>query len=359
VSDVLGQIELIARGGTIALLLLWSWLLLREHRGALAARAAVAMAIGIICYVLPHSMSFSYFTLPAMVVDAGSVMAPPLFWLFAHIWFTDAVRVGRRHWLIVLGFAVLPLVQIANILVTGEISWPIWLLIRIGMIAFGLAGMWIAWRGRDNDLVEPRRRFRATIIWIIGGFVIWVALIEIPLQGGGWTLGIRMLTHLAIAFATLGATAALYGFTQPELFAATGEAAAPPAADPPTAPSPVAARLSAHMRLERPYRAEGLTIAALAAQLEEQEYRLRRLINGELGHRNFASFLNGYRLAEVREALSDPAQRDVPIITIALDAGFGSLGPFNRAFREDAGMTPTEYRAAMIKNDAVGDSETG
>jgi AraC-like DNA-binding protein len=105
-------------------------------------------------------------------------------------------------------------------------------------------------------------------------------------------------------------------------------------------------RLQMHMLAERPYRTEGLTIAALAAQLGEQEYRLRRLINGELGFRNFTAFLNSYRLTEVREALADADQREVPILTIALDAGFGSLGPFNRAFRDAEGMTPSAYRAA-------------
>jgi AraC-like DNA-binding protein len=34
----------------------------------------------------------------------------------------------------------------------------------------------------------------------------------------------------------------------------------------------------------------------------------------------------------------------VPVLTIALDAGFSSLGPFNRAFKADTGLTPTEYR---------------
>jgi AraC-like DNA-binding protein len=108
------------------------------------------------------------------------------------------------------------------------------------------------------------------------------------------------------------------------------------------------------MLAERPYRTEGLTIAALAAQLGEQEYRLRRLINGELGFRNFTAFLNSYRLAEVREALADPDQREVPILTIALDAGFGSLGPFNRAFREAEAMTPTAYRAARLVDSKIG-----
>jgi AraC-like DNA-binding protein len=36
----------------------------------------------------------------------------------------------------------------------------------------------------------------------------------------------------------------------------------------------------------------------------------------------------------------------VPILTIALDAGFGSIGPFNRAFKAHTGLTPSEYRRA-------------
>ncbi len=97
-NDTLTTIDLIARGGTMALLVLWSWLLLREHRDALAARAAVAMALAIICYVLPQTLRGPVFTLPAMLIDAGSVMAAPLFWLFAQLWFTDAATVGRRNW---------------------------------------------------------------------------------------------------------------------------------------------------------------------------------------------------------------------------------------------------------------------
>jgi len=34
----------------------------------------------------------------------------------------------------------------------------------------------------------------------------------------------------------------------------------------------------------------------------------------------------------------------VPILTIALDAGFQSIGPFNRAFKAHTGMTPSEFR---------------
>jgi AraC-like DNA-binding protein len=71
---------------------------------------------------------------------------------------------------------------------------------------------------------------------------------------------------------------------------------------------------------------------------------LRRLINQQLGYRNFNVFLNDHRIQEAKAALADPTQAEVPVITIAMDAGFQSLGPFNRAFKATTGVTPSEYR---------------
>ena len=110
------------------------------------------------------------------------------------------------------------------------------------------------------------------------------------------------------------------------------------------------------MTTERAYRQDGLTIGALAQQLSLPEYRLRRLINQALGYRNFNSFVNHYRIADVKAALADPQQAEVPVLTIALDAGFSSLGPFNRAFKAETGLTPSEYRRLNLGK--VDDSES-
>jgi AraC-like DNA-binding protein len=109
-------------------------------------------------------------------------------------------------------------------------------------------------------------------------------------------------------------------------------------------------RLEQLMTVERAYRREGLTIGSLSAELGVPEYRLRQLINEGLGHRNFNAFLNRYRIEEAKAALADPEQREVPVLTIAMDAGFQSVGPFNRAFRAATDLTPTEFRRlAMAK----------
>ena len=102
------------------------------------------------------------------------------------------------------------------------------------------------------------------------------------------------------------------------------------------------------MEHDKAYREEGLSIGTLAGKLGIPEHGLRRLINQRLGYRNFNAFLNGYRLDDVMTALADPAQEAVPILTIALDAGFQSLGPFNRAFKTQAGMTPSEFRRLRL-----------
>jgi len=341
------------RGGAVALFLLWIAILWRDHRDVAAARVAIAMNLAIIAYLLarvfnPDGPS----RFPYVICDALSVMVPALFWLFARLWFDDQWRIGWRSWAIVAGFGALPLVQIALIATTGQFSLPVWVVVRIGMFAFAVTGMWIAWRGRANDLIEARRGFRLGVVGAIGGFILLATFVEMfhnrDMRHDLW----RTLMLVAILIVTFIVSVGLYRFRSAELFAAPG--AAPKRADSPTVPSLLARQLQAVMAEERAYRAEGFSIAALAARLGEPEYRVRRAINGEMGYRNFTAFLNSFRLDEIRAALADPAQREVPILTIALDAGFGSLGPFNRAFRDAEAMTPSEYRATRLADSGIG-----
>jgi AraC-like DNA-binding protein len=95
---------------------------------------------------------------------------------------------------------------------------------------------------------------------------------------------------------------------------------------------------------EQIYRTPGLSVRALAEHLSIPEYRLRILVHDHLGFRNFNALLHHYRVEEVCQALEDPQLNTVPVLTLALTAGYQSINPFNRAFRESHGKTPTEYR---------------
>jgi AraC-like DNA-binding protein len=87
-----------------------------------------------------------------------------------------------------------------------------------------------------------------------------------------------------------------------------------------------------------------LTVQSLASVISLPEHQLRELINKHLRFRNFSTFLNSYRIPAACEALKDTQQNRKPILTLALELGYGSIGPFNRAFKIQLGQTPSEFR---------------
>ncbi len=338
------ELELLARGGTLSLLALWSWLLWRDHRTMLAARLAIAMNLGIACYVIITVSWAAQLDEPSLVLALLARSTPALFWLFARTWFNDRTRLARTDLLIV----ALWIANAALLHFTHATQPPVFfisaIMFRIGMLLFGLAGLWEAWRGREGDLIEGRRRLRLGVVVAVGLYVLTIGFAEMAVYNAHAPAAIIAVIGSSTVVITLATCAAMFALRPSDLFGAPVAAAAAPTQRP-DRDDPLALRLTRFMETDMPHRDERLTIAALAQRLGEQEYRLRRVINGSLGHRNFAQFLNAYRLAEVKAALADPAQREVPILTIALDAGFGSLGPFNRAFREAEHMTPSEFRA--------------
>ena len=215
-------------------------------------------------------------------------------------------------------------------------------------LVFVLLAAWRIVAGLRGDLVERRRRLRPLLAGLAVLYAGGVLLMNLlggagPAAPSSRIVEAAVLAGLAAAFAlvALRADRPLFG---PLRSPRRGDPVPDEATEPPAAvdaqEDALLARLRQLMEEEKVYRQEGFGVSALVAALDVPEYRLRRLINQRLGHRNFSSFVNGYRLAEATAALADPGQADVPILTIALDAGFQSIGPFNRAFKAHTGMTP-------------------
>ena len=107
-------------------------------------------------------------------------------------------------------------------------------------------------------------------------------------------------------------------------------------------------RLECLMSRDQVWKEEGLTIASLALRASIPETQLRRLINDCLGYRNFPSYVNAHRIAAAKNRLANPTEARVSISAIAYDIGFASLGPLNRAFKEEAGVSPSEWRRKAL-----------
>lgn len=349
-------LELLARGGAIAAFVGLGIAMVRppttpaRFTGALFFTAAAAHTL------TQHPVTRDALGAALPMVWVFSVAGAGLFGAFVVELFGDRQRLSPTRFapaalLLTIGLAGLLLPRPA-----AEAAWLAHKLVGLSLMAHVLATVWAGWR---NDLVEPRRNLRGPLL--AAGALYAVAVLTVEAAGIFWRPVDALAPLAAVSLLALGlAGVAALLRADADLFAppAKPQGAAVELSPPPAGglASPalsgeearLADSLDRLMRHERLYRDETLTIAALGSKLDIPEYRLRRLINQRLGYRNFNAYLGKWRLGEAMAALADPKQGEVPIATIALDAGFNSLGPFNRAFKAETGLTPTEYRAHAL-----------
>ena len=367
---ILTSIEITAldlglRGATAGIFLMILAVKLRTRPLTTINGLAAAMSIGGAAYMIvtaPFVPKYVlWWTLPFLAAN------PVVFWLWARAAFDDDFVVKRWHgvlWLIVVGigfFIFLSWTTWPVLAKAGARSLSVMALVMALAAAVQTVSTWGA------DLIAGRRRLRfavlaATLLFI--GLFSASDLMAISAASSGLSVSllsaIGMLTIAVLAgwgaFQPVPVGSPVAAITAPPGAAATVTRIGPPADGDRDAIAPWLLRRLEHlMVVERTYRQEGLTIAVLAAKLDLPEYRLRQVINEGLGYRNFNAFLNRYRLDDAKAALADASQRDVPVLTIAIDAGFQSIGPFNRAFKAETGVTPTEFRRnALAGAHAVG-----
>ena len=218
--------------------------------------------------------------------------------------------------------------------------------------------LWLTLRGRPDDLIERRRALRLFIVGIISLFVAAVLVVELAVGGTlppGW---LQLSNVIITGILTLGLAVPMLRLNHEFFELQTDPKPATTkngASDLGAAESVLRDKLFALMD-DGFFRETGLTIPVLGRKLNYPEHQLRRLINGHLGYRNFSAFLNSYRIGESKQQLADPERARTPVLTIALNLGYASLGPFNRAFKEATGMTPTEYRRQNLGRNSA-DSE--
>ncbi|MCK5149261.1 AraC family transcriptional regulator [bacterium] len=105
-------------------------------------------------------------------------------------------------------------------------------------------------------------------------------------------------------------------------------------------------QLLSQMVKEKIYHDSALTLPILARRLSMPPRQLSQLIHVEFGS-NFCDFINGYRVDEAKQYLSD-ADLDVRVLEVAYDVGFNSKSAFNRVFKKNTGMTPRAFRQSSI-----------
>jgi len=342
----LATVEIALRAASVALLLVLTVSLYRDFRNTVAGRLAVAFALGsaahAVTYAIGTTSPVSIWHAPMIALSTGNVV---VFWLFTRALFDDAFTLRWWHALIWAVVAAFSFVNCTWIAPAGNARASVVAinLLGLGFIVLAVGQTIASW---SADLVERRRRVRVFIVSAAALYGGINAVLQILISGSRADIA-NTANACVLAVIVAAICCVMMRVDGAELLPVAAASAPNPSVAEERADAADQKLVDALMRLmadERIYRHDNITIGTLAARLKMPEYRLRRLINQRLGYRNFNVFLNNHRIEEAKAALADPSQLEVPVTTIAMDAGFQSLGPFNRAFKATTGVTPSEYR---------------
>jgi AraC-like DNA-binding protein len=346
-------IDLILRTATAALAfssaIAIAW---RPSRSRVAAYAAFVVG-GIGAFMIASAPgAHAALGLAAFFFNAWCLATPGAVWLLARTLFADREGSSAPYVAAIGAWVAMTLAgdygrfNLGPLAEHAELAHALLLAGRAGALALLFAACVMAIRHWRVDLVEERRRARALFVCVAGGAFVALASSEFIFGGRGAPPGILLVGHSLLLLLTIVLAHSLARGGLPGLFseplARTSATLALVRSD--GAEAALAARVVERMDERKLWRVEGLGIAALAREMGTHEHRLRRAINRHLGYRNFNDFLHEYRLREAARRLGDAAEAHVPILTIALECGYGSIGPFNRAFKARYGVTPGQFR---------------
>lgn len=225
---------------------------------------------------------------------------------------------------------------------------PLLIAIGFGMVAH------LAWRlilDRQGDLIDSRRQARVLVVLLLGGQLLADLMIDVVMGLDWQPRAFSILQNAAVLVFTGWLVQLQLRPWQDPLPAVQAGHRHPPMPEPAT-PSPEMARLTERLRVlvevDRVHLNPDLTFDRFVTLMGASDRTVRRLINQQLGHDHFRSFLNSHRMIEARRRLADPAHRRDKLITIAMDSGFASMASFNRVFQDAESCPPSVFRQAAL-----------
>ena len=339
------------------------------HRRHVIGQLLTLYSVCLICHVLSN-LPDTHLNLPLQYFFYRmATLAPAALWLLSRFLFVDNARVPAAAWILMAVYMGLRAWGsfASSATPAANLAYFIYYVIpQLIMLGFSVHAVFMAFQGLSNDLVESRRKLRVTCTVAMGIFVAAV-LVNGFIRAGIYYASLYSIELVAIPnewlFFYLFLITLAFNLTVMRLHGEALQVIVLPqeqgmqlSAVPHLTPVPsterrvdnpaLVERIFEVLKKERLYSRPGLTIGELAERLSIQEYRLRRVINKQLGYRNFNQFLNAFRIEEACNRLALPFEQREPIANIAFDVGYSALSSFNKAFKDLHNLTPTQYRDA-------------
>lgn len=333
--------------------LLLASLMFRDQRDLPATRLFLPFALSQVIQLYAFTPVGDATPTPvAKLMVLFAAQTPPILCLFTLALFEDDFQMRKREWAFIGTWVLLSIADVF-LVGTGFLGRFVDSAQQLFLVSAGFVVAWRLYQGFKSDLVEDRRRLR--LIFAAGIVSIFISSVTTDLLlGRDWgPVWYEVVINSLMFVLVFGS---FFWILRVDRGALSFEPAAAPVQNQTT---PIEPDLSPTERLlkkkldeamaDQAFLDPELSIGGLAQMIGAPEHQVRALINRALGHRNFRAFLNEQRLQTAQAALADPEKATVPILTIAMDSGFASLAPFNRAFKEATGETPSAWRAKALQ----------
>ncbi len=99
---------------------------------------------------------------------------------------------------------------------------------------------------------------------------------------------------------------------------------------------------------EKIYKENDINLEILAEKLNTTRHNTSQVIN-EHFKVSFHELVNTYRIQEAKKILNSDKQKNLNIIDIAYEVGYNNKVTFNKAFKRDTQLTPSQYQRVSIR----------
>lgn len=277
-----------------------------------------------------------------------SVSLPVAFWLMSKALFDDNFEWNNKYWFIAIGAPVLiNVLYTLNEFVANEIVDSIRFLPYLISVIFIVLVIYEALKNKDGDLVLARIKKRNVFV-LFSSFLallsVYFFFVEDPMKlpvTFGFIQNLVICVFIFLFFSSQ--------FQYKTLFVVHPTSSNKKAHNTNVEiQKRIIKKLLSVFENDKQFTNEGITITQLANILNEKEYLLRQAINRELGYTNFNSFLNHYRINEACRLIQQNTTKELTFQEIAFQMGYQSVATFNRAFKKETGLTPSQFSETKI-----------
>lgn len=105
-------------------------------------------------------------------------------------------------------------------------------------------------------------------------------------------------------------------------------------------------RIIAYIESDKVFKNENLMLEDISKELNLHSKYVSYVINTVSG-KNFFDFINHFRIAEFNKEVLESKNKNLTLLSIAYDCGFGSKSAFSRAYKSEMGISPTQFIKQM------------